>query len=139
MKTIYYLKNLWFRWKCRGLYVDLDPADTSVTLSKKLFIQMGVMKQKEAKVMMFRAANSAAGDVYAFELNPPVPEENKETPMAEVMINTKYKTFGFETLVPTVASMLYSWGLPNKPVRAKVIPQKLDNNRTIWLILPPKR
>ena len=139
MKTIEFIKTFIQRFKNRGLYVDLDPADTSVTLSKKLFIRMGVMKQKEAKVIMFRVANSVAGDVYAFELNPPIPEEDKETPMADIMINTKHKCFGFETLVPTVAAMLYSWGLPNKAVKAKVIPQKLDDNRTIWLIMPPKR
>lgn len=131
-------KDLIQRFKNRGLYVDLDPADTSITLSKKLFAEMGVMKQEQAKVIVFFLANSINGSIYAFELNPPLPK-GSETPTAEIMFNTKHHCAGFESLVPTVARILYDYNLPNKPIRLRVMPKELPDGRTAWIMLPPKR
>lgn len=129
------IKDLILRFKNRGLYVDLDPADTSITLSKKLFARLDIKNQKEAKIMVFYLCNSVRGDIYAFELNPPLPKDY-ETPVPEVMYNTKHKCVGFETLVPTVAMILYDYHLPNKPIRLRVLPYKVQE-RTVWVMLPP--
>ena len=107
------IKELIHRFKYRGLYVDLDPNDTSITLSKKLFAKLGVMQGKEAKVIVFFVANSVCGDIYGFELNPPLPKDS-QTPVAEIMYNTKHRCVGFETLVPTVSRMLYDMILADR-------------------------
>lgn len=132
-KIIDYILNL----KNRGLYVDLDPNDTSITLSKKLFQKMGVMEQKEAKVMVFIIAQACEQPIYGFELNPPLPNDS-EAPVAEVQFNTKHHCVGFETLVPTVAKILYDYMLPNQPVRLQVRPIQM-HERTIWLMMPKKK
>lgn len=132
-KIIEYIND----WKYRGLYVDLDPVDTSITLSKKLFQKMGVMQQKEAKVMVFMIAQACEQPIYGFELNPPLPEDS-EAPVAEIQFNTKHHCVGFETLVPTVAMILYDYLLPNKLIRLRVRPLQLSD-RTVWMMMPPKR
>ena len=144
MKIIEFFKSLWFRYTTRGLYVDLDPADTSITLSKELFIKMGVMKQQEAKVIVFIVCQTISRPdwekglpIYGFELNPPLPK-GSDTPTAEIMFNTKHHCVGFETLVPTVAMILNDYHLPNRSVRLKVIPHEVQG-RTIWMMLPSKR
>lgn len=116
--------------------MDLDPADTSITLSKKLFQKMGVMNQKEAKVIVFLVCQRAGQPIYAFELNPPLPK-GSETPVADVQFNTKHNCVGFETLVPTVAKILFDYLLPNKPVRLRVVPQDVKG-RTIWKMMPKR-
>lgn len=134
------MRNIIQRIKYRNLYVDLDPKDTSVTLSKKLFTHMGVMKQQEAKVIVIKIGNTVGGPIYAIELNPPIPEEHKETPMADIQFNTKYHTAGFESLMPTVSRIFYDYNLPaTSPVRLRVVPQKLPGNRTCYLMIPPSR
>lgn len=132
-KIIDYILN----FKNRDLYVDLDPDDSSITLSKKLFQKMGVMEQKKAKVMVFIIAQACKQPIYAFELNPPLPKDS-ETPVAEVQFNTRHHCVGFETLVPTVAKILYDYMLPNHPVRLMVRPRQIDG-RTIWLMMPQKK
>ena len=131
------ISELFLNWKYRGLYVDLDPADTSITLSKKLFQKMGVMQEKEAKVIVFIVCKACKQPVYAFELNPPLPKDS-ETPTAQIMFNTKHHCVGFETLVPTVAKILYDYMLPNKPIRLRIKPKDVKG-RTIWMMMPPKK
>lgn len=123
-------------WKYRNLYVDLDPADTSITLSKELFQKMGVMDSKEAKVMVFIIAQACEQPIYAFELNPPLPK-GSEAPVAEIQFNTMHHCVGFETLVPTVAKILYDYMMPNQHVRLRVRPRQIDG-RTIWMMMPKR-
>ena len=132
-KIIEYIND----WKYRGLYVDLDPADTSITLSKKLFQKMGVMEQKKAKVMVFIVAQACEQPIYGFEMNPPLPDDS-EAPIADIQLNTKHNCVGFETLVPTVAKILYDYMLPNQPVRLQVRPIQM-HERTIWMMMPKKK
>lgn len=105
------IKN-WFRR--RTFFVICDPADNSVTLSKALFKHMDVMGMDEAKVYVF---SLATGDralhekgEYGFILNP---DFEQETQLADIQYNEKYKTIGFECLVPTVNRICYDYGLPH--------------------------
>ena len=133
------IKELIWKFRNRGLYVDLDPNDTSITFSKKLVNDMGFLSQEQAKVIVFFAFNTVCGDVYGFEMNPPLPK-GSETPTANIMYNAKHNCYGFESLVPTVSRILYDMTLPDKPIRLRVKPHTLpDGKRTVWLMLPPKR
>ena len=97
----------------RRMYVIADAQDNSVTISKALFKHMKVMKQDEAKVMVFRA-----GDNYCFTLNPTI---EQPTQLADIQYNSKYRCIGFECLVPTVNRIFYDYGLPaNSRVKISV-------------------
>lgn len=102
----------WFRR--RTFFVICDPTDNSVTLSKALFKHMDVMDGDAAKVYVFSLATGVPpfkdrGE-YGFILNP---EFDCETQLADIQYNDKYKSIGFECLVPTVNRIFYDYGLPH--------------------------
>ena len=87
------------------MYVIVDGADNSVTLSKRLVKDMGVMEMTtQPKVMVFRVMGG-----YGFMVDP---EVEQETQLNDIQYNEKHKTIGFETLCPTVNRILYDYGLP---------------------------
>lgn len=98
----------------RLMYVIVDGADNSVTLSKRLTKSMKLMEQTQAKVFVFRIPESAS---YGFMLNPNI---EQETQISEVQYNDKYKSIGFESLCPTVNRILYDYGLPSIKCRLSV-------------------
>ncbi len=69
------------------------------------------------KVMMFWEPE---GECYGFVVSPKL---SKETQLADVQFNTKYGTVGFETLVPTVARVLYDYGIDADRVKLSVTEQ----------------
>lgn len=87
-------------------YVIADATDNSVTFSRRLFQKLRIMKMEQAKVYVFWVR---AVGCYGFVLNP---ELDTETQLADVMYNHKFKCVGFESLVPTVNRMFYTYGLP---------------------------
>lgn len=91
----------------RFCYVIADATDNSMTFSSRLFKRMGVMRLEKAKVMCFFEPKSGC---YAYILNP---ETGKETQLADISYNSKYKCIGFECLVPTVNRIFYEYGIPS--------------------------
>ena len=69
------------------------------------------------KVMMFWEPES---ECYGFVVSPKL---SKETQLADVQFNTKYGTVGFESLVPTVARVLYDYGIEAERVKLSVTEQ----------------
>ena len=69
------------------------------------------------KVMMFWEPES---ECYGFVVSPKL---SKETQLADVQFNTKYGTVGFESLVPTVARVLYDYGIDADRVKLSVTEQ----------------
>ena len=95
----------WFRqlrW-----YVIADPNDNSITFSKGLYKALKLLSY-EVKPCAFVFTLSDTKE-YAFCINPDLPEG---LPMGEIQFNPKYKTIGFESLVPTVQSVFFDYGLP---------------------------
>lgn len=102
------------------MHVVLDPADSSVTLSKALFahIKEGAKDDDMAKFFVFSVAGDTAGKVYGFKVNPDI---DRPTQLCNIQYNSKYKCVGFETLCPTVSSILYNYDLSaTKAVRLSV-------------------
>lgn len=116
-------------------YIIADPADNSVTLSRRLFRHMNVMKLDVAKVYVFTLAGTQRHAVtYAFALNPPI---DTPTQLADIQFNSKFRTVGFESLCPTVNRILYDYALPsNVRVKLSVEPCSV-NNITYYKILRP--
>ena len=95
----------WY-WSLR-LYVILDPADNSVTLSKKLFSHIRKYSDTADKAVVFVFRVSDSG-LFAFMLNPNI---EKPTQICDIQYNEKYKCIGFETLNPSVGRILYDYNL----------------------------
>jgi hypothetical protein len=116
-----WLLGVWRWYRHRSLYVIADPADNSVTLSRALFEHMDVMNQEQAKVFMFSVGDGSAGTgIYAFTLNPDI---EQPTCLADIQYNSKHRSIGFESLVPTVNRIFYDYGLPyDRPVKLSVEP-----------------
>lgn len=114
-----WLAKRWRWYRHRSLFVILDPADNSVTLSRALFNHMDVMSLDVAKVYVFSvSAGSASGNVYAFTLNPDI---DQPTQLADIQYNSKHRSIGFESLCPTVNRIFYDYGLsPLSKVRLSV-------------------
>jgi hypothetical protein len=95
-------------WQSLRYYVIADPADNSVTLSKRLF-----------KHIKNNAKNNASTSVFVFA----IPEHGtygfmhghgieQPTQLCNIQYNDKYKCIGFESLCPSVCLILYDYGLP---------------------------
>lgn len=122
----------WFRR--RRMWVIADATDNSVTFSKGLFEHMRVLEQDEAKVFAFYIPDS---EEYGFALNPKL---EKETQLAEVKYNTKYRCVGFEMLVPTVNRVMYDYGLPHgAKVKLSVVPREIGELKYYAICRPRKR
>lgn len=94
----------WF--KNKKYFVILDANDSSVTLSKNLFLHIKNNADKNTKPIVFVFK---VKDTFGFMQNPDI---KTETQMCEIQYNSKHKCIGFETLCPTVALMFYEMGLP---------------------------
>ena len=109
MKNIFErIKSLWIN---RGCYVILDPNDSSVTLSRRLYMTMGFVDGTENNAFVLNTAVDGT-KTYGFMLNPPVDLVGKGTQLNTVQVNQKLHCVGFATLAPTVAKILYDYGLP---------------------------
>lgn len=129
-------------WKLRqGFYVTMDMRDSSVSFSRKLYARLEpeIMVNVElssiegenrayvdtrGKVMMFWEPES---ECYGFVVSPKL---SKETQLADVQFNTKYGTVGFESLIPTVARVLYDYGIVADRVKLSVTEQK--SGEMVW-------
>lgn len=90
------------------LFVYLDPADNSITLSKALFkhIQENADKNGKPSVFVFRVRGA---NLFGFMLEHNI---KQPTQLCTIQYNEKYKCVGFETLNPSVGRILYEYGLP---------------------------
>lgn len=97
------------------MYIIADPADSSITISKRLYRQIHPEKLDQAKVLVFRLSHSGE---YAFTVNPHL---DTETQLADIQYNAKHQCIGFETLNPTVARILYDYNIPHlSPVKLSI-------------------
>lgn len=101
-------KKLRKRLETMRLYIIADAKDNSVSLSRGLFKRLRVMKQREAKIIVFTIAGT---DDYAFMMNPPGLTK-EDTQLADIMYDYEENTVGFESLVPTVNRIFFDYGLP---------------------------
>lgn len=103
------IRNVKQWWLSLRYYVIADPADNSITLSKRLFrhIRDNAKEGDSARVYAFRIANEST---FGFMVNPDI---DKPTQMCDIQYNGKYKCIGFETLCPSVGRILYEYGLPD--------------------------
>lgn len=109
-------KRLITRWNGRRLFVIVDIRDNSVTLSRRLFRHMRKTSPMTdaAKIFVFRILET---DCYGFTVNPDL---GQETQLADLQYNTRHKCIGFETLNPTVAKILYRYGIPGTAAPVKL-------------------
>lgn len=129
--------NIFSRLRRRRLYVVLDPADSSVTLSRGLFSHIrkahGDDSGPAPKVFVFYVP---ALNLYAFSVGASM---DGPAQLADIQYNSKYRTVGFETLNPTVARIFYDYRIRphNRPCRLRVTPAKPDVGHPFYIIDQP--
>ncbi len=119
--------KLW--WQSLLYYVIADPADNSITLSKRLFLHIknNARKSDAARIFVFRISGD---DTFGFIINPVI---EQATQMCDIQYNDKYKCIGFETLCPSVGRILYEYGLSdNCRVKLSVSVQKTPQGKTYY-------
>lgn len=89
--------------------VTLDGRDGTVTISEKVYdglMRLGI--EQNNSIYMFRV-----GDTFGFT----VWKSEEKTHTYELQFNSKTKTVGFAPTCPTVAAILYEFGLPHDTVK----------------------
>lgn len=125
-------KRLKYWWLHLRLFVILDAADSSITLSRAL---VRVIRRSEAadadSIFVFRTAPDKR---YAFMPDPPI---DQPTQLSTLQYNTRYRCVGFETLCPTAARILYDYGVTANRCRLSVTPVVNSDGRRYYIIEPP--
>lgn len=96
----------WFR--ALRYFVLVDPEDNSITLSKHLFrhIRINAKDSGNTSVFVFFIPEC---DTFGFMQAPGI---EQPTQLCDIQYNDKHKCVGFETLCPSVGTILYRYGLP---------------------------
>lgn len=124
-KIISWLSSLFF-------YVIADPHDNSITFNRWLFRDMGGNRLDSAKVFVFRISDTGE---YGMILNPKL---DKETQLADIQYNTKYRCIGIESLNPTVNRIFYDYWLPVVRCRLAVARRRMPDGTKYYAILKPR-
>lgn len=113
-------------------FVIADASDNSVTISRSLLSDIKRQGAREVDVFVFYIP---AFKAYGFTINP---ELTRQTTLARLQYNSKYRSIGFESLCPTVNKIFYDYGLqPNSQARLKVRRHITGDNKIIYIIQPP--
>ena len=130
------LNRLFTWWRNRRNFVIMDARDNSVTFSRHLFSHIRNMygdADTPPKVFVFY---TPATKCYGFAINVPL---DQPTQLADIQYNSRHKCIGFESLSPTVAKILYDYGVPRfmKPCRLTVTVQNTPQGRMYYQIERP--
>ena len=123
-------------WRNRHNFVIMDVGDNSVTFSRRLFRHIKHVCGEadiQPKVFVFY---TPATKCYGFAINVPF---DQPTQLADIQYNSKHKCIGFESLNPTVAKMLYDYGVSRflKPCKLTVTTQVTPQGRVYFQIERP--
>ena len=138
MKFNKVLKRLSLWWRSIRFfryYVIADSNDNSITFSRKLYkhIELSSHCDDRAQVYMFKIP---AWDTYGFKVNPDL--NNRNAQLADIQYNEKYKTIGFESLLPSVNRIFHDYGLPfGQKMKLTVTIRQLGNGKIFYNIERP--
>lgn len=122
------------RWQSLHYYVLADPADNSITLSKRLFqhIKSNAEEGRDTSVFMFRIPGTGT---FGFMANHGIAQP---TQLCQIQYNGKYRCIGFETLCPSVGRILYEYGLSAfHPVKLSVSIKRTPQDKVYYQIDVP--
>ncbi|HIT83301.1 MAG TPA: hypothetical protein IAA99_03775 [Candidatus Avibacteroides faecavium] len=124
-------------WQSLRYYVIADPADNSITLSKRLFqhIRDNAKEGGDTSVFMFRIPVTAT---FGFMPNHGITEPAQ---LCQIQYNGKCRCVGFETLCPSVGRIFYEYGLPAlRPVKLSVSIKRTPQGKVYYQIdVPPSK
>lgn len=116
-------------------YIIADPADNSVTLSRRLFrhIRTTAAGGDAPRVFVFRIPGN---DSFGFMLDPQCID--RPTQLCDIQYNHRHRCIGFETLCPSVGRILYDYGLPaHRKVRLSVSVRRTPQGKVYYQIDRP--
>lgn len=130
------LHKLIIWWRNRHNFVIMDARDNSVTFSHSLFRHIKRVHGEadiQPKVFVFY---TPATKCYGFAINVQLATH---TQLADIQYNSKHKCIGFESLNPTVAKMLYDYGVARfmKPCKLTVTTQVTPQGRVYFQLERP--
>lgn len=127
---------LWWRsLRYHRYYVIADCSDNSITFSRKLYkhIELSSKCEDAAKVFVFHIP---AWNTYGFAVKPIL---DRETQLADIQYNEKYKTIGFESLCPSVNRIFCDYGLPcDFKMKLTVTVHRLGDGNVFYNIERPR-
>lgn len=101
-----------------GRYVTLDPNDNSVTFSKAL---VRVLRRRTDKDLRVYTGKVSGSEDYLFIVAPSENMKLEGFPMPTIQQDGRTLEYGYNSYNPSVASMVYNWGLEHdKQVKARV-------------------
>lgn len=130
------LHKLIIWWRNRHNFVIMDARDNSVTFSHSLFRHIKRVYGEadiQPKVFVFY---TPATKCYGFAINVQLANP---TQLADIQYNSKHKCIGFESLNPTVAKILYDYGVARfmKPCKLTVTTQVTPQGRVYFQLERP--
>lgn len=129
-------KKLITWWRNRHNFVIMDARDNSVTFSHCLFRHIkNVCGEADVQPKVF-VFYTPATKCYGFAINVPF---DQPTQLADIQYNSKHKCIGFESLNPTVAKILYDYGVSRflKPCKLTVTTQVTPQGHVYFQIERP--
>lgn len=132
------IKRIITWWRNRRNFVIMDARDNSVTFSHSLFRHIKrVYGEADIRPKVF-VFYTPATKRYGFAVNVPF---DQPTQLADIQYNSKHRCIGFESLNPTVARILYDYGVgPDrfmKPCKLTVTTQVTPQGRVYFQIERP--
>lgn len=117
----------------KGHYVEIDPNDNCITLSKDLFKSLEIKSDAPNMVL-----GCVVDGEYAFCINPEgiSPEE---TIVSELQYNPKYKTYGYYADCPMVSRIVHDYGLKYEVQKLRVRRVKAKEGDVVFNIIENKR
>lgn len=136
LRLIASIKMALGRWMdehtCRVL---IDGSDNSVSLSKGLLKQSGILTKDTEGALIVRLVST---DEYAIVFKQQGDARLDEMKMVNsIQYNSKYKTIGFESLTPTVNRILNDYNLPLMSKQKLWVKHK-KHNIDYWVICRKK-
>lgn len=121
------VKALWYA----NSYVTLDCNGNTILLSRRLCVMMGGFDREDMRLLCFKTSDGRFGFCFASD----VPSITEKTETCEICKFGNH--VGFYAKRPTVAAILYEYGLPHDiRCRLSVIPHWAGNVKC-YLIMPP--
>ena len=117
------------------IYVEIDPRDNSVTMSRGFVSAAVVLHMEDDKVLVLCEKDDDKKFLFTFDVGADVNED--ETQVGHVQYNSKFSSFGFETLCPSVNWMYYKWGIRDMKMRKLKVTRHVIHGKDYWYIETP--
>lgn len=121
------IKALWYA----NSYVTLDCNTNFIYFSRRLYVMMGADYRDDMRMLLFKTSDGRFGFCFASDIAD-FPQDKETCDLCDIG-----KKVGLYAKRPTVAAILYHYGLPHDMrCRLSVLPERI-HNQNCYIIMPP--